>query len=93
MRDLLTQNGFDDTGCKLGAKKGTKHPERGKPILGTKLTREWNGGFYEVTVVHGGFEYEGIRYRSLTAVTKAITGTHWNGWTFFEIISTKGGKQ
>jgi hypothetical protein len=45
--------------------------------------REWKGRTYEVTVVHGGFEYEGRRYKSLTAIATTITGTHWNGRAFF----------
>lgn len=55
----------------------------GMPVAGTRLIREWRGNRYEVTVVDGGFEFEGRRYRSLTAITKAITGTHWNGRAFF----------
>lgn len=57
--------------------------KNGMPVAGTWLIREWQGRRYEVTVVDGGFEYEGRRYRSLTAITKAITGTHWNGPAFF----------
>ncbi len=57
--------------------------KNGMPVAGTRLIREWQGRRYEVTVVQGGFEFEGRRYRSLTAVTKAITGTHWNGPAFF----------
>lgn len=57
--------------------------KQGMPVVGTRLVREWQGDRYEVTVVAGGFEYDGRRYRSLTAVTKAITGTHWNGPAFF----------
>ena len=30
-----------------------------------------------------GFEYEGQRYRSLSAVAKVITGSHCNGYRFF----------
>ena len=30
-----------------------------------------------------GFEFEGERYGSLTAVAKAITGSHMNGFRFF----------
>jgi len=52
-------------------------------VADTRLVREWNGNRYEVTVVHGGFEFQGRRYRSLSAITKAITGTHWNGPGFF----------
>ena len=55
----------------------------GMPVVGTLLVREWQGNRYEVTVVSGGFEFEGRKYRSLSAITKAITGTHWNGPGFF----------
>ena len=53
------------------------------PLVGTRLVREWDGQRHEVTVVHGGFEYRGRRYRSLSAIAKLITGTHWNGPRFF----------
>ena len=53
------------------------------PMPGTVLTREYRGRTIAVTVLDGGFDYDGTVYRSLTAVTKAITGTHWNGHHFF----------
>ena len=65
---------------------GRMHRSRrkpGMPVVGTRLVREWQGNRYEVTVVSGGFEFDGRKYRSLTAITKAITGTHWNGPGFF----------
>ena len=34
-------------------------------------------------VLPKGFDYEGEVYRSLSAVAKAVTGTHWNGYHFF----------
>ena len=40
-----------------------------------------------------GFEFEGRRYRSLTAITKAITGTHWNGRAFFGLRPPNGGER
>ena len=57
--------------------------KKGMPVVGTRLIREWNGGRYEVIVVRDGFEFEGQKFRSLTAITKVITGTHWNGPAFF----------
>ena len=51
-----------------------------------KLVRNWKGKDYEVFVVNDSLvEYEGKKYKSLTAVAKAITGTHWNGPAFFGI--------
>ena len=33
-----------------------------------------------------GFEFEGTVYRTLSAVAKAITGSHTNGFLFFRLI-------
>ena len=54
-----------------------------RPIAGTRLIREYQGVEHVVTVLADGFEYEGRPYRSLSAIARAITGTRWNGWTFF----------
>jgi hypothetical protein len=54
-----------------------------RPIAGTRLLREYQGVEHVVTVLPDGFEYEGRPYRSLSAIARAITGTRWNGWTFF----------
>lgn len=51
-----------------------------------KLVRNWKGIDYEVMVhADGKVEYNGKIYRSLTAVAKAITGSHWNGPVFFGV--------
>lgn len=50
---------------------------------GTKLVREWHGVVHDVAVVEDGFIWNGTRYRSLSAVARAITGTRWNGLVFF----------
>ena len=39
-----------------------------------------------------GFEWQGRPYKSLSAVARAITGTRWNGWTFFGLKSSRGGR-
>ncbi|MBF0370488.1 MAG: DUF2924 domain-containing protein [Magnetococcales bacterium] len=57
----------------------------GRPVVGTRLIREWKGIDYCVTVLADGFEYQGRPFRSLSAVARAITGTRWNGWTFFGV--------
>jgi hypothetical protein len=54
-----------------------------RPIAGTRLVREYQGVEHVVTVLLDGFEYEGRPYQSLSAIARAITGTRWNGWTFF----------
>ena len=58
---------------------------------GSTLTRQYKGREIRVIVAPDGFEYEGERYKSLTAVARAITGKHWNGFHFFKLA--KGGDQ
>ncbi|NLW88007.1 MAG: DUF2924 domain-containing protein, partial [Planctomycetes bacterium] len=45
-----------------------------------------------VRVLPHGFEYEGEVYRTLSAVARAVTGTHWNGYHFFNLKPGKPGK-
>jgi hypothetical protein len=96
MDGILDSHGFDENGGNQATKRKERKRKAGVPVAGTRLVREWNGRTYEVIVVHGGFEYEGCRYRSLTAITKVITGTHWNGRAFFGLKKThekKGGSR
>jgi hypothetical protein len=60
------------------------------PPPGTVLTRRYKGEVLQVRVRSDGFEYEGKVYASLSAVAKAITGSHCNGFLFFR-IGGKGG--
>lgn len=62
------------------------------PVLGTKLIREWDGVAHTVTVLKDGFDWEGRRYKSLSAVARAITGTRWNGYRFFGLREWKRGE-
>ena len=50
---------------------------------GTRLLREWQGHTHQVTVTAQGYDYAGKTYRSLTAITRHITGTAWSGPLFF----------
>ena len=59
------------------------------PIAGTVLTRKYRGRGVEVKVLPAGFEYDGQVYRSLSAVAKAVTGSHWNGHLFFGLTTVK----
>ena len=61
-----------------------------KPIAGTRLIREWHGVEHTVTVLAEGYEWQGRPYQSLSAVARAITGTRWNGWSFFALKNHRG---
>jgi hypothetical protein len=82
LRELVPEDELDIASAREARKKRRRRKD-GMPVIGTRLIREWQGERYEVTVVQDGFEFAGRRFRSLTAVTKAITGTHWNGPAFF----------
>jgi len=50
---------------------------------GTELMREFKGVTYHVRAIDGGFEMDGVRFRSLSAVSRTITGTNYPGPRFF----------
>lgn len=56
------------------------------PKPGDVLSRYYKGREITVRVLKSGFEYEGRRFRSLSAIAKAVTGAHWNGLLFFGIV-------
>ena len=62
------------------------------PVVGTKLIRDWDGFAHTVTVLKEGFDWGGRRYKSLSAVARAITGTQWNGYRFFGLRERKRGE-
>lgn len=56
---------------------------------GSRLVRVWQGWTHQVEVLRDGFRYQGERYRSLSAIAFAITGTRWSGPVFFGIKKTR----
>ena len=55
------------------------------PEPGTLLTREFKGQTFVVKVLADSFEYGERRYTSLSAIAAEISGTRWNGFTFFAL--------
>jgi len=55
------------------------------PLPGTLLAREFRGRDIVVKVLDNGFEFDGRRYKSLSAIAKEVTGSKWNGFLFFGI--------
>ena len=58
------------------------------PEPGTVITRVYKATEHRVTVQHDGFQYGDQRYRSLSKIARQITGTHWNGYLFFGLMSS-----
>lgn len=59
------------------------------PPPGAAITKKYRGRTIRVFVRTDGFDFEGERYPSLTAVAKAISGTHCNGYRFFGLGGRK----
>ena len=55
------------------------------PVPGGVITREYKGRTLKVKVLPNALEFEGQRFRSLSAVAKHITGAHCNGYLFFRL--------
>lgn len=66
--------------------------DRRLPCAGTVLCRVYKGKEIRVKVQAKGIEYEGANYASLSAVAKAITGTHTNGFLFFRLGKYQEGR-
>ena len=84
----LGNNGTTVRGEVREGRGGSRRPT--DPVLGTTLTRTWKGREIAATRVEGGWEHDGVVYRSLSAVAKAVTGSHWNGRLFFGLTKRKG---
>ena len=50
---------------------------------GTRLVRAYDGVTHSVEVLADGFAWNGQKFRSLSGIAKAISGTNWNGNVFF----------
>jgi len=53
------------------------------PEPGTTLERRYQGRVISVKVLTEGFEHDGRTYDSLSSIASTVTGTRWNGFSFF----------
>jgi hypothetical protein len=82
-----------DSARRRAAEAATRNPKAPPPIppvpanrnlkVGTLLAREFGGGMHIVTVVPGGYAWNGSVYGNLSEIARLITGTRWNGPRFF----------
>jgi hypothetical protein len=59
-----------------------------KPVRAT-LTKVWRGTLYTAVPMAGGFDVNGVLYRSLSAAAFGITGTRWNGNLFWGVTKAR----
>jgi len=77
----------NSAGCQVNIAKTVtpaRHDDR-LPPPGSLLTRVYKGRTHEVKVLEQGFAYQGQVFLSLSALAKKITGTHCNGFWFFQL--------
>ena len=60
------------------------------PAPGTILIKRYKNEVISVTVLERGFQYGERAYKSLSAIARQVTGTQWNGYSFFGLSSRKG---
>jgi hypothetical protein len=60
------------------------------PAAGTVLVKQYKKDTITVTVLEHGFQYGERVYKSLSAIARQVTGTQWNGYSFFGLSSRKG---
>lgn len=70
--------------------------ERKLPPVSSTLTAKFKEQTYTAKIVEAedfaegrAVEYDGVRYRSLSAAAKAIAGHAMNGWRFWQIEEPK----
>ena len=73
-----------------GTESATTRPQESPLAPGSLLTRNYKGRRLVVRVLNDGFEYEGTKFGSLTAIAKHVTGSAWNGRLFFGLTKTNG---
>src|ERR1019366_4895586 len=78
-----TQRVLDRIGAGRCSEAALEPIPKRRPGAGTVLIREWRGVSHRVTVLDHDVVYRGRRYKSLSEVARAITGTRWSGPLFF----------
>ena len=61
------------------------------PAPGTTIERQYCGKTVCVQVLKDGFEYDGKHYASLSSIASSVTGTRWNGFSFFRLKAAANG--
>jgi hypothetical protein len=60
------------------------------PMPGCLIVKKYKTETIVVKVQNDGFEYDGRRFASLSAIAGEITGTRWNGFAFFGLEKEVG---
>jgi hypothetical protein len=71
---------------KATEKKRAERPRDPRlPPPGTVLEKVFGSVVHEVTVLDDGFRYQGEFFDSLSTIANKISGSRWNGFSFFRL--------
>jgi hypothetical protein len=94
---IVPPRGFLDAAADDASSGNRRRFDRRIPRPGSVLKRDYDGRTITVRVLIDGFEHQGRRYGSLSAIASEVTGTRWNGLAFFGLTAvrrkTKGGNR
>lgn len=66
------------------------HPSDDRiPPVGDCIVRSYKSRDHVVTVLVDGFEYEGQKFKTLSAVAKQVSGQHCSGFRFFNLTGSE----
>ena len=85
LRMRVPRGAFDAAIAGANSFTGSLSRDKRIPMPGTALNRIYKGETHTVNVLDKGFEYNGKTYKTLSAVAESITGSHWNGYKFFNL--------
>lgn len=78
-----TKRRLADLGAAMDTKGDLAKTRTARLRPGARLMRVWQGQTHSVLVLDEGFEWQGERHASLSAIARKITGTSWSGPRFF----------
>lgn len=67
----------------------SRQPDPRVPSPGTQLIKRYKNETIAVTVLEDGFHHGECIYKSLSAIARKVTGTQWNGFSFFGLALRK----
>jgi len=83
---LASELRLPDTAPQERARHDDRHGQAGRPRPGTTLQRQWHDREIRVEVLTDGFRFDGEHFTSLSAIAKRVTGQHWSGPRFFNLV-------
>jgi Protein of unknown function (DUF2924) len=93
LRILAPRDFFNTSGQPveiIPGKQSKKLNDPRLPMVGTMLRRNWKGRTILVEVLANGFRYENRHFPSLSNIALEVTGTRWNGFSFFGLVRKTG---